>query len=309
MDGSTLVWTAENVGDAVWVSDPDRAWVAASIVSFDAQNNTLNVAVQGSSKATGATSNNNNNNNNNNFESDPTASFVQVHLDSNGCVDGSPRSIERKASSAIIPPSNVPSAREKARAARRQKFVAMLLPRDTGHDAMGNMDDLSYLHSASVLNNIGLRFDKDLIYTRTGPILVAMNPFKWLPELFSPHQHHLYRVSNYEDLPPHCFAEVEASYRKLAETGLDQALVICGESGAGKTETTRLMLGYLSGIHHSPSAATGEGRPRSTTNNDASAEPHARDHQELIARRIMKSNPLMEAFGNAKTVRNNNSSR
>ena len=159
-----------------------------------------------------------------------------------------------------------------------------LLPRDVGASEGGsgvrNMDDLANLHEASILCNIEKRFEADLIYTRTGPILVALNPFKRL-EIYSDEMIERYHSSRYRELEPHCFAEAEDALQCMRCGNTNQALIICGESGAGKTETTKLMLKYLSQV---------------TGFND-------------IAEKVMRSNPVMEAFGNAKTIRNNNSSR
>ena len=162
------------------------------------------------------------------------------------------------------------------------------------------MDDLKQLHEGSVLHNLHSRFSEDLIYTRTGPILIAMNPFKWLP-LYTNKHISLYHGARYGTLPPHVFAEMEDAYQSMQRNAKSQSLVICGESGAGKTETTKLMLHYLSSVAGvRPNASQKKASRRSSV---ASADIG------IIAERIMKSNPLMEAFGNAKTTRNNNSSR
>lgn len=134
--------------------------------------------------------------------------------------------------------------------------------------------------------NIKKRFMKDLIYTSTGPILIALNPYKWL-DLYNDEitaTYHRAGAQGLTTLPPHCFATGEATLDCLKEEGKSSSVIICGESGAGKTETTKLILSYLS-------------RVASRTQGDA------------VAQRIMESNPVMEAFGNAKTTRNNNSSR
>ena len=100
---------------------------------------------------------------------------------------------------------------------------------------------------ASILTNIELRFRMDRIYTNSGPILIAMNPFKWLP-IYGEEVIKQYHNRPYGSLEPHCFMEAEDAYQNLVKTRLNQAVVICGESGAGKTETTKLMLQYLSVI-------------------------------------------------------------
>jgi myosin heavy subunit len=89
------------------------------------------------------------------------------------------------------------------------------------------------LNEAEILSNIQLRFRMDNIYTRTGPILIAMNPFKWLP-LYGEDVIRQYHNRRYGDMPPHCYAEAEDAYQSMRATGQPQAVVICGESGAGK---------------------------------------------------------------------------
>ena len=161
-----------------------------------------------------------------------------------------------------------------------------LLPRSIAHhgkNAYDDMDELPDLNEAAILENIRHRFHMDLIYTRTGPILIAMNPFKWLHIYGEDMVQQYHTCSRVESLPPHCFAIGEQAYRAMKSARHSQSLIICGESGAGKTETTKLILRYLSSI-------AGSGNVEVST-------------------KIMQSNPLMEAFGNAKTLRNNNSSR
>jgi myosin heavy subunit len=120
------------------------------------------------------------------------------------------------------------------------------------------------------------------------PILIAMNPFKWLP-IYGEEMVQQYHAKPYGALPPHCYQEAEDAFQQLQRSGgQNQSVVICGDSGAGKTETTKLMLQYISIVARD---GQGQGADGSTT----------------IGERLVQSNPLMEAFGNAKTLRNNNS--
>ncbi|KAJ8614223.1 hypothetical protein CTAYLR_001136 [Chrysophaeum taylorii] len=162
-----------------------------------------------------------------------------------------------------------------------------------------NMDNLSALHEASILDNIQLRFRMDLIYTNTGPILIAMNPFKWLP-IYGDDVINRFHGRPYGQMPPHCYQEAEDAFVQLEKYRKNQAIVICGESGAGKTETTKLMLHYLAVV----SKKTAEREARRKSGGEA-----PESQQTTIAERMVNSNPLLEAFGNAKTLRNNNSSR
>lgn len=112
-------------------------------------------------------------------------------------------------------------------------------------------------------------------------MLIAMNPYENLP-IYSNHMIALYRNRKQTDLPPHIFAIGENSFRKLFHTGQDQCVVISGESGAGKTESMKFILQYLAAINQKVTS---------------------------IEQQILEANPILEAFGNAQTLRNDNSSR
>jgi myosin-6 len=142
---------------------------------------------------------------------------------------------------------------------------------------------LMYLNEATLLNNIKIRYMKNRIYTYTANILIAINPYYEIPDLYTTATIKKYQGKSLGTLPPHCYAIADKSYRDMKVTKLSQSIIVSGESGAGKTETTKHILKYLTeswGTHAGP-----------------------------IEQRILESNPLLEAFGNAKTVRNNNSSR
>ena len=109
------------------------------------------------------------------------------------------------------------------------------------NNGVENMDNLSVLHEASILDNIQRRFRMDLIYTNTGPILIAMNPFKWLP-IYGEDVISRFHGKPYGSMPPHVFQEAEDAFVQLQKYRKNQAIVICGESGAGKTE-------YVSFLH------------------------------------------------------------
>ena len=160
-----------------------------------------------------------------------------------------------------------------------------------------NMDHLQILHEASILENIERRFRMDLIYTNTGPILIAMNPFKWLP-IYGADVISRFHGKPYGSMPPHVFQEAEDAFNQLQLHRKNQAIVICGESGAGKTESTKLMLHYLATVSKMASdRRSRQFRQQPTT------------HGPTIAERMVDTNPLLEAYGNAKTLRNDNSSR
>uniref|UniRef100_A0A671MRB5 Unconventional myosin-VI n=1 Tax=Sinocyclocheilus anshuiensis TaxID=1608454 RepID=A0A671MRB5_9TELE len=141
---------------------------------------------------------------------------------------------------------------------------------------------LMYLNEATLLNNICVRYSKDLIYTSVANILIAVNPYFDIPKLYSPETIKSYQGRSLGTLPPHVYAIADKSYRDMRVLKMSQSIIVSGESGAGKTENTKFVLRYL------------------TTSYGTCQD---------IDERIVEANPLLEAFGNAKTVRNNNSSR
>ncbi|CAI0560604.1 unnamed protein product, partial [Linum tenue] len=149
-----------------------------------------------------------------------------------------------------------------------------------------DMTRLSYLHEPGVLQNLRSRYDMNEIYTYTGSILIAVNPFMRLPHLYDIHMMAQYKGAAFGELSPHPFAVADAAYRQMIHEGISQSILVSGESGAGKTESTKLLMRYLA--YMGGRAAT-EGR--------------------TVEQQVLESNPVLEAFGNAKTVRNNNSSR
>ncbi|XP_055811970.1 myosin-6-like [Solanum dulcamara] len=148
------------------------------------------------------------------------------------------------------------------------------------------MTKLSYLHEPGVLQNLRSRYDMNEIYTYTGSILIAVNPFKRLPHLYAKSVMEQYKGIALGELPPHPFAIADAAYRQMIHEGISQSILVSGESGAGKTESTKMLMQYLA---YMGGRAAAEGRS--------------------VEQQVLESNPVLEAFGNAKTVRNNNSSR
>ncbi|XP_043719718.1 myosin-6 isoform X1 [Telopea speciosissima] len=149
-----------------------------------------------------------------------------------------------------------------------------------------DMTKLAYLHEPGVLENLRSRYDMNEIYTYTGNILIAVNPFRRLPHLYDSHMMEQYKGAAFGELSPHPFAVADAAYRQMINEGISQAILVSGESGAGKTESTKMLMRYLA---YMGGRAVSEGR--------------------TVEQQVLESNPVLEAFGNAKTVRNNNSSR
>ncbi|KAF5442954.1 hypothetical protein F2P56_035559 [Juglans regia] len=145
-------------------------------------------------------------------------------------------------------------------------------------DGVDDLMQLSYLNEPSVLYNLQYRYNQDLIYTKAGPVLVAINPFKKVP-LYENDYIEAYKRKSIES--PHVYAITDTAIREMIRDEVNQSIIISGESGAGKTETAKIAMQYL--------AALGGGSG--------------------IEYEILKTNPILEAFGNAKTLRNDNSSR
>ncbi|KAL6614620.1 hypothetical protein ACP70R_036890 [Stipagrostis hirtigluma subsp. patula] len=166
--------------------------------------------------------------------------------------------------------------------------ISDIHPKDTEAppDGVDDMTRLSYLHEPGVLDNLAVRYAKNIIYTYTGNILIAINPFQRLPNLVDTRTMEKYKGANLGDLDPHVFAIADVSYRQMINEGKSNSILVSGESGAGKTETTKLLMRYLA--YMGGRSGTG-GR--------------------TVEQQVLESNPVLEAFGNAKTVRNNNSSR
>ncbi|CAK0813139.1 unnamed protein product [Prorocentrum cordatum] len=146
-------------------------------------------------------------------------------------------------------------------------------------------------NEGALLHNVRVRYLRDEIYTCIGePILISVNPFKSILGLYSEEQMSHYRKRKGQD-SPHLFSVADASFRAMLNDGRSQSIVITGESGAGKTEATKRILAYFANLQQSPSKAGGSLLSMS------------------IEDQVLRSNPILEAFGNAKTVRNDNSSR
>ncbi|XP_029010006.1 unconventional myosin-Va-like isoform X2 [Betta splendens] len=150
--------------------------------------------------------------------------------------------------------------------------------------AENDLTALSYLNEPAVLHNLKVRFvDSKMIYTYCGIILVAINPYESLP-IYESEIISAYSGQNMGDMDPHIFAVAEEAYKQMARDGRNQSVIVSGESGAGKTVSAKYAMRYFATV----SSSSGE------TN---------------VEERVLASNPIMEAFGNAKTTRNDNSSR
>nr|XP_012642489.1 myosin-9 [Microcebus murinus] len=150
-----------------------------------------------------------------------------------------------------------------------------------------DMAELTCLNEASVLHNLKERYYSGLIYTYSGLFCVVINPYKNLP-IYSEEIVDMYKGKKRHEMPPHIYAITDTAYRSMMQDREDQSILCTGESGAGKTENTKKVIQYLAHV--------------------ASSHKSKKDQGEL-ERQLLQANPILEAFGNAKTVKNDNSSR
>merc|ERR1712055_115109 len=154
-------------------------------------------------------------------------------------------------------------------------------------DCAEDMANLTFLGDACILWNSVIRYKNELIYTYSGLFCIAINPYKRFP-IYTLRTMEIYGGKRRNECPPHIFAIAEGAYQGMMNTGCNQSILITGESGAGKTENTKKVISYFATICSSGKKKEGE----------ASLED-----------KIVQTNPVLEAWGNAKTVRNDNSSR
>ena len=192
-----------------------------------------------------------------------------------------------------------------ARSATDKEFDSIKLQNEESAGNVNDLINLPFLHEPSILHCLQNRYVESTIYTFTGPILIAINPFKAVPLYTSQILESYYNaglmksqgidggsINKGLQLGPHVFSIADAAYREMmsrAASSADQTILISGESGAGKTETTKIVLRYLTTVGNS------QGVMEVSTGS--------------VMDKVLQSNPILEAFGNAKTLRNDNSSR
>ncbi|KAH9512786.1 hypothetical protein Btru_038184 [Bulinus truncatus] len=151
----------------------------------------------------------------------------------------------------------------------------------TSVDGVQDMISLGDFSEAGILRNLFKRYNENQIYTYTGTILIAVNPYKDLP-IYDQDQIERYKDKKIGELPPHIFAIADNAYSSMQNSKQDQCIIISGESGSGKSESTKFILQYLASVS---------------------------GQQSPIEHQILQAYPILEAFGNAKTIQNDNSSR
>ncbi|XP_060109371.1 myosin-4-like [Heteronotia binoei] len=164
------------------------------------------------------------------------------------------------------------------------------------YDKIEDMAMMTHLHEPAVLYNLKERYAAWMIYTYSGLFCVTVNPYKWLP-VYNAEVVSAYRGKKRQEAPPHIFSISDNAYQFMLTDRENQSVLITGESGAGKTVNTKRVIQYFATI-----AVTGDKKKEE-------AAPQPGKMQGTLEDQIISANPLLEAFGNAKTVRNDNSSR
>src|SRR3978361_1169743 len=146
------------------------------------------------------------------------------------------------------------------------------------------MAELTHLNEASVVHNLHMRYQADLIYTYSGLFLVTVNPYCPLP-IYGRDYINMYKGRSREDGKPHIFAMADEAFRNLVDEGANQSILVTGESGAGKTENTKKVIQYLAAV---------------ATSDTPRAKSSSQQHSNL-SEQTLRANPILEAFGTAQT--------
>ncbi|XP_028826845.1 myosin-11a isoform X1 [Denticeps clupeoides] len=161
-----------------------------------------------------------------------------------------------------------------------------------------DMAELTHLNEASVLQNLRERYFSGLIYTYSGLFCVVVNPYKMLP-IYSEKIIEMYKGKKRHEVPPHIYSITDNAYRNMMQDREDQSILCTGESGAGKTENTKKVIQYLAVV-----ASSHKGKKDTSTQQAGSQLSYGE-----LEKQLLQANPILEAFGNAKTIKNDNSSR
>lgn len=174
-------------------------------------------------------------------------------------------------------------------------------PNPKSLDGVPDLCMLTYLGELNVLHNLDCRYKKGDVYTSTtAKVLVAMNPYEPQPHNYTEEKMKQYQdqkanlegLADKNSLPPHLFWVANSAYNNLLGTSKNQSIIVCGESGSGKTESAKYMMRFLA-----------------FTTTSSSTDPTEFAEAEAIGQQVLDANPILESYGNAKTLINNNSSR
>ncbi|VDK72003.1 unnamed protein product [Onchocerca ochengi] len=167
-------------------------------------------------------------------------------------------------------------------------------------DKIEDMSSLSYLNEACILHNLRQRYYSSLIYTYSGLFCIVINPYKWMPHIYSTAVMRNYRGRKRHEVPPHIFAVTDYAYHEMLHQREDQSILCTGESGAGKTENTKKIVQYLvdiAGRNMRSSVARNPGK----TSKLLSPFSESMSSVGQLEDQLLLANPILEAFGNSKT--------
>eukprot|EP01038_Epipyxis_sp_PR26KG_P013406 gene13406-17978_t len=201
----------------------------------------------------------------------------EEYLQHNNSIIGRPTSSNTNKYERIIDKRSFPKPHDK------ESFLLQNDQPQTSSFGIADMATMNYLHEASILDNLRIRFLAYQPYTYTGNICIAINPYQWLDHFYTPELRTKFNSEPRHLLEPHVYAISASAYHGLRDENINQSILVSGESGAGKTETVKILMKHIAQI--------------SGKSNDS------------VIQKIIASNPLLESFGNAKTTRNDNSSR
>merc|ERR1711892_137760 len=165
---------------------------------------------------------------------------------------------------------------------------------------LGDYVFMDKIDEDSFMKNLKKRFEAQRVYTYIGDVIVCVNPYELIPALYSEERIREYRGKNFYEVPPHIFAVTDMAYTNMLRNDKDQCIIISGESGAGKTEASKTVMRYIA-------AVSGEGQK--TAGKPKTGQIAYSKEVNRVKDQLLQSNPVLEAFGNAKTNRNDNSSR
>lgn len=173
-------------------------------------------------------------------------------------------------------------------------------PNPPKYDKCEDMAMLTCLNEASVLHNLKQRYFSNLYYTYSGLFCVVINPYKRIP-IYTDTIAEQFKCKKRKEMPPHIFAVADEAYRSMLQDRDDQSILCTGESGAGKTENTKKVIQYLAYVANRTMSK----------NRKASVDLDTSTNRVMgqLEEQLLQANPILEAFGNSKTVKNDNSSR
>ncbi|KAI6652359.1 Myosin heavy chain, non-muscle-like [Oopsacas minuta] len=176
------------------------------------------------------------------------------------------------------------------------------------YEKVEDMAELACLNEASVLHNLRDRYYSGLIYTYSGLFCVVVNPYRLFP-IYTDKVIEMYKGKKRHEVPPHVYAITDSAYMHMLQDRENQSILCTGESGAGKTENTKKVIQYLAVVAGASHKQQKQGPRRRASSSSLQMKAGLAPGQGELEAQLLQANPLLEAFGNAKTIKNDNSSR